>query len=97
MNIRHNSYFDGKVQTLTFESRVSTAVHEYTLCVVEAGEYDFGVAEHATSFRYPNISFAHAVNSGKRSIPRDGSIEFRKGERIIFSCTETAVFIWVHL
>ena len=96
MNIRHNSYFDGKVQTLAFESRLSTSVYEYTLCVAEAGEYDFGIAERATSFRYPNVSFAHAVTSGKRSIPRDGSIEFRRGERIIFSCTETTVFILVH-
>lgn len=88
--IRHNSYYEGKVQSLGFPTENGDA----TSGVLEPGQYNFGKAS-----RRESIKVVHGVLRDDRTgqqyaaVPVPQTLTVNQGEEIKISCTEHVAYI----
>lgn len=97
MAIQHNVYEGGKVQSLGFTNEQG---RDFTIGVLEPGEYDFGVAERREKI---HVSYGLIEAKGKRVALSDISasnpdcyIIFRPGEEIKLKCYGMTAYICIY-
>lgn len=83
--IKHNSYFDGKVQSLGFQAAGGNA----TVGVMEPGVHDFGQA----SIPEEITVVAGRVEAKGASYGKGGVFGFEPGDRIVFDVKETLAYL----
>jgi len=91
--IKHNTYFDGQVQSLGFKQDEDDA----TIGVVEPGDYNFGVAERPETIKV--ISGQLIINGSLRVASvaaKDSIYEIKSGEAIEISATLTAAYLCIY-
>ncbi|MFA5187936.1 MAG: pyrimidine/purine nucleoside phosphorylase [Patescibacteria group bacterium] len=88
MEIKHNTYFDGQVQSLGFTTFLGKKA---TIGVVLPGKYDFGIAKAPES-----ITVIHnkiTINGTEYRAISSQDCDIKVGDPIIFEATEPATYI----
>ena len=83
--IKHNSYFDGSVQSLGYQAEGRNA----TVGVMEPGVHDFGQAS------IPEVItvISGRVEAKGKSYDKGGVFGFEPGDRIVFDVKETLAYL----
>jgi len=85
--IKHNSYYDGKVQSLGFSRENNDA----TVGVLEPGEYDFGRASRRETIKVVHGTLHHIPTN--RDFSESQVLTVEPGEEIKLSCAEHVAYV----
>lgn len=91
MAIKHNTYYDGRVQSLSFQDSSGT---EISVGVMEPGEHNFGVAQ-----RRETIFLTHGILiwKGEGFSPNNNEpITIEAGEDVVFSCSSQVAYFCLY-
>ena len=93
MEIKHNNYFEGKVQSLGF---TTTQGQDATIGVVAPGKYDFGIAKRQETITAIKGSFKINGCEVNAIITIMRIHVIHPGEQIIFETSKIAAYICVY-